>query len=301
MTRKRHTDSSLELLLDTICNTFGGILFVAILIIVMLRLKPKNTVDAASTGPSEAEQLELEMQHTELQGALDALTRAVAAAGDSPPTTDPDLAEQMKDLKGRQEVRSKLLEQRLGGLKTLAELQTATNNANRELQESKEKSEAVKDKKSKVESTLKSTLAKRTQKIEYSQARSSSKREVGIMLRYGRLYVWHRYGPSGERLGLNTDEFVVTEENAGAIHSTPNPVAGMPVIDSDASRQAIRARLAAFDSNSNVIAAIVWQDSFEEFRVLKDAVVGMGFQYRIMPNEPGEKVSDRGGSSNDVQ
>jgi hypothetical protein len=301
MTRKRHTDSSLELLLDTICNTFGGILFVAILIIVMLRLKPKTTIDAATAAPSEAEQLELEKQHTELQGALDTLNRAVDAAGDAPPTQEPNLAELLQDLKARQDVRSKLLEQRLGGLKTLAELQTATNNANRDLQESKEKSEAIKKRKSKIESTLESTVAKRTQKIEYSQTRSSSKREVGVVLRYGRLYVWHRYGSSGERLGLNTEEFVVTEESAGAIHSTPNPLVGTPVADTDVSRQAIRARLAAFEPSSDVIAAIIWQDSFEEFRLLKDAVVGLGFQYRILTTEPGEKVSDRGGSSNDVQ
>ena len=36
--RKRTADSSLELLLDTICNTFGGVLFRAILICVLLRM-----------------------------------------------------------------------------------------------------------------------------------------------------------------------------------------------------------------------------------------------------------------------
>ena len=35
--RRRAGDSSLELLLDTITNTFGGILFLAILVSLLLR------------------------------------------------------------------------------------------------------------------------------------------------------------------------------------------------------------------------------------------------------------------------
>lgn len=47
MRRRRRTTSadSLELLLDTICNTFGGVLFIAILVVILLRM----------TGESEEE------------------------------------------------------------------------------------------------------------------------------------------------------------------------------------------------------------------------------------------------------
>lgn len=40
------TSDSLELLLDTICNTFGGIVFIALLIVVMLRLSPTKEISA---------------------------------------------------------------------------------------------------------------------------------------------------------------------------------------------------------------------------------------------------------------
>lgn len=39
MSRRREEDSSLELLLDTMCNTFGGVMFIAILLSVMVSMR----------------------------------------------------------------------------------------------------------------------------------------------------------------------------------------------------------------------------------------------------------------------
>ena len=36
-------ESSLELLLDTICNTFGGVLFISILVVIMVNLSTKES------------------------------------------------------------------------------------------------------------------------------------------------------------------------------------------------------------------------------------------------------------------
>jgi hypothetical protein len=62
--RKRTADSSLELLLDTICNTFGGVLFLAILICVLLRMaSPLEQLVAEHdrTTPEEMQALELQL------------------------------------------------------------------------------------------------------------------------------------------------------------------------------------------------------------------------------------------------
>lgn len=39
MSRRKSEDSSLELLLDTMCNTFGGVMFIAILLSVMVSIR----------------------------------------------------------------------------------------------------------------------------------------------------------------------------------------------------------------------------------------------------------------------
>ncbi|MFM8777733.1 MAG: hypothetical protein ACKOEF_00425, partial [Acidimicrobiaceae bacterium] len=67
--RRRTDDSSLELLLDTITNTFGGILFIAILLSLLLKTGSRNAREAAShVEPlSAVEQAELESRVADLR------------------------------------------------------------------------------------------------------------------------------------------------------------------------------------------------------------------------------------------
>ena len=79
MKRRRPADSSLELLLDTICNTFGGVLFLAILVCILLH----NTGHSNShqqNGPrfTEADVIELVRRQQELESALEGLRSAAA-------------------------------------------------------------------------------------------------------------------------------------------------------------------------------------------------------------------------------
>ena len=49
--RARQDDSSLELLLDTICNTFGGILFLAMLVSLLLAQTQRQRAAAQEAAP----------------------------------------------------------------------------------------------------------------------------------------------------------------------------------------------------------------------------------------------------------
>jgi len=299
--RKRGGESSLELLLDTICNTFGGILFVAILIVVMLRLTSKTKADSETPLPTEVEQLELERQYEELKGTLDALSKAMAAASEMNQVVDPNTSQLLAEYRTRQQIRHELMAERLETLESVAELTQATDKGNRDYQENTEKKQDLERQQEDLQSELKEAVAKRTQKVDYSQLRPSDKQEVGIVLRYGRLYVWHRYGRGGTREGLNTDEFVVLEDTDGQVRSTPNPAAGTAIDETDQSAREVTARLSAFDPSYKVFAVIIWPDSFDQFRQVKEAMLQLGFNYRLMPMELGEKVYDRGGQSSGVQ
>lgn len=65
MKKKRDAESSLELLLDTMCNTFGGVMFIAIALIVVLsivsKIKTPETSDPAAT-QQRLEQLQKELE-----------------------------------------------------------------------------------------------------------------------------------------------------------------------------------------------------------------------------------------------
>lgn len=74
MSKKNSLPDSLELLLDTMCNTFGGIMFIAISLIIISSMVSKNVlsllpeeIDAAAIKKFEAESEEIRRRIDELQ------------------------------------------------------------------------------------------------------------------------------------------------------------------------------------------------------------------------------------------
>ena len=66
MKKNHETESSLELLLDTMCNTFGGVMFIAIALIVVLSISSKistpETEDTKEISPQRLEELQAELE-----------------------------------------------------------------------------------------------------------------------------------------------------------------------------------------------------------------------------------------------
>lgn len=69
MKKSRENDSSLELLLDTMCNTFGGVMFIAIALTVVLSIVSKVSVNEPVEGDWEA----MKKQLIRLQSEVDEL------------------------------------------------------------------------------------------------------------------------------------------------------------------------------------------------------------------------------------
>ncbi len=299
--RKRGNESSLELLLDTICNTFGGVLFVAILIVVMLRMTSKTQTAGDVAQVSEAEQLELEQQQAELREAIEMLRRAGAGLDESVEVADSQTAELLETFKAKQRARQGLLHDRLKTLGSIAEHQARTNQTARELEQMEQRGQLLTKKRQDLETTLKAEVASRSQKVEYSSTHQTGKQEIQTVLRYGRFYVWHRHGPSGDRWGLNTDEFVVLDASDAELRTTPMPHAGTIVADTSKALQQLSTRFNQFNPTRDYIGIVVWPDSFEQFRLLKKVLIQRGFEYRLIPAKQGDSFRDRGGSSDGVQ
>ena len=67
------------------------------------------------------------------------------------------------------------------------------------------------------------------------------------------------------------------------------------------SNQSVKRRLQQFQPDRSYITTIVRVDSYREFRYLRDVLIDMKFEYRLMPIEEGSPVADRGGSRGNVQ
>lgn len=319
MSRKKTPDSSLELLLDTICNTFGGVLFLAILICVLLRMTtrleaPVPVADAAS--PEELAALQVKLD--ELVAELDALRlsasqqRAVRAA------TRPEKEQAFKELQRERDQRDALFKERLEAIGRIEAARSNAQRVRRGLDQllarhakakqnvasatsdlEKAKAEGVRLA-SAVDELVKAIRASEAQTAPLPRRRFTIKREIGVVVRFDRLYVWHRYGRFGERLGLNDDEFVVVGDDGSELLTMPKPYAGVALSD-DAAAQSIVSRLKDFDPDNHYFAIAIWGDSFDTFQILKSALVGLKFEYRLMPVEEGKGVVDRGGRGGKVQ
>jgi hypothetical protein len=310
--RVRSDDSSLELLLDTITNTFGGVLFLAILVALMLRTSAPAGRRAGdeSTAPMSAEeraslkikvaaarddlvsaQEELQAARTNGRGAespavdesqslIDAIARAVD-----------ERANAVTETADYQERAASAEEQTRLEAESLARIRERLRDAEKARDEAAEAAAAL------TRSRLDLETAEQRPTIDvvagFPTLRGTEKRQVGLYLRFGRLYMMHAWR-NGERLGPNTEHFFVAPGEPPV--AVPRPGAGVVVTDATI-RDSVRRMLADFPPRDWAVAAVLFGDSHEHFQLLRKALVESGYEYNPIPVRPGGSVFDTGGTS----
>lgn len=305
MSRQKSQTDSLDLLLDTICNTFGGVLFIAILVVILLQLSGESPTSDVQQAVSPDVFVRLQSQHASVMSKL-AQLREAAASRDAVVSeftseqlrqlihTQQDITDERDQL---QETLNELMAENIVAAEEVARARASNAQLLKSLIEAR-------DRRKTLERELTDLRESRVQQLALPIAKEAfGKGEVSVIVRYGRLYIWHRYDHLGLRRGLNTDEFVVIgeDEESGALITQPKPTAGIPLDDSEMTRQAIRARLAPFSPSREYITVVVRSDSFGQFQHLRDMLIELGFEYRLMPATVGTAIVDRGGSGGKVQ
>lgn len=299
--RASTTSSSLELLLDTICNTFGGVLFLAILVCVLL----KNTVvtPAPTTRQVSAQELAaLERKSAELTIELESTLRATAQQRRlMAQFTAPEQADILASFAAASESRDIAVARRVELSGKVLDTRRRIKQIHDELRQLDEQVELAQKARATTEEALQAEIESRTQRGALPRVRPSIKLEVGLVLRFGRIYLWHEYGLNGQRLGLNRDDFVVVEETPDGLVTAPKPYRGLPVTNDEQFNAALARLLDKFDNAEHYLAVLVWPDSFELFEILKRRLVESHFEYRLMPMPWGDSVIDQGGTGGMVQ
>ncbi|MGC1272323.1 MAG: hypothetical protein WBC44_01345 [Planctomycetaceae bacterium] len=305
MTRRRRrrgaTGDSLELLLDTICNTFGGIVFIALLIVLLLRetgtRSGETPVETAS--PDEIERLAGELESVTAE--LTSLRTAVADLSRRAEAFAPDEVREL--LKRRNGLAAQTGTLHGDRDRQVSANASATAELNRGEAEHRNRIAQLPDARQEVarlEAELEAIRRSKVEEIRNPVVRNARAfRHVGLIVRYGRVYVWHRFSADGERLGLNTDDFVVVEDRGDKVVTHPDPTKGILLSPGEPTAKAIRDRLRSFPSSRWYCEIVVRPDSFDEFNVLRDALVDEGYEYRLMPTAG--SVADRGGNDDRVQ
>ena len=313
--RRRADDSSLELLLDTITNTFGGILFIAILLSLLLQSSSQTAREAASQVEpmSAVEQAQLESRVADLQQEVENLRRRVAAApqpGDSQ-AEDSELGKLSAAAAAVEAAVAKSTEAIRNTLESQREAATATEQF--EMLEQDRKS--VKEQLAEAEHRLAAAqeeaarLAEAALQIDRPQGpteiqqtvslpslRPSLKTEVSLYVRFDKIFMMHLW-KNGVRLGPNTEQFVIAptpSEDGVRQVARPKPATGKDV-NAATITEDLRRMLQSFPPNRFVVSVIVFEDSFDVFQLIKASIVRNGYEYRPIPLSPGQSVVDSGG------
>ncbi len=281
MSRRRSANAgpgSLDLFLDTICNTFGGIIFMAILLSILVQLR-SETDDASPITDKKITKAEAAQYSAELE-RLDSnrrqLEMAVQLLEQKIPTEEQSESQSLlQKLNETRRRLTKAIDQQKSLSERLSEIRADNQRLNletHELNEQMEKATAALEAKTQA---LDEELDARKQKIKLPRVRDTFKRNLIILMRYGKLY--SVYASSGT--GFNNAHVVVSNQERKV---TPIRSAGWE-IQSKAGRLEIEQLLQGHQPTSEFISLAVWQDSFESFAEVKKLFIECGFEYQLIP------------------
>ena len=284
--RRQSRGDSLDLLLDTMCNTFGGIIMLAVLVTLLskrevsgratadseemmrrriseaeLTLKESRTANASlvteAGDPDTKKRLEAVMEKKALRAMLEASARDAEAASASQPPAAQDAAARMAQLRDEM-ARAAATRTDLSNQLSTAELNTRRLTARA--------SDLAKQ-----AAVLQSASV---QRLRLPKEHVTGKSVVNVIVQYGKVYPTHT--ASGAR---NTAHIEFTKNGTG-VTLRPLPGAGL-----DARSSEWKNWLNQLSSRQDYIGFYVFEDSFGSFNGAKNVTVGAGFEYGWEPEQ----------------
>ncbi len=276
--------SSLELLLDTITNTFGGILFLAMLVVILLQISSQRQPRPA---PPRALVLELATARNDIEALRSRkaeLNRAISLQD--------TLATQLKAPLDRQDIDAirRLREQCrvdsddcLALTKQLVEKQQVVNRLAQTIQDLNKRLELKQQDAARAQDQLEQEINRRTTTAKLPKLHITRKAEIAVVVRYARLYFVHRCATSLHDHRPNLEDMIVLAQDGDSVELTPKPYAGLAIGEGPNWRASLQKRLHDLPAAEAYLAIAVWEDSFASFIPLKNVLVAMGYEYRVLP------------------
>ncbi|MDA0285508.1 MAG: hypothetical protein O3B86_19360 [Planctomycetota bacterium] len=287
-------DGSLDLLLDTICNTFGGVLFISLLVVVLLNV----TSDQAGDSPPEPEaQLELAQLQVELSQSSQQL-QTLRSANQQREQTQAALVtqKQIELARSVQTTQKHVTEQVQIKARTLDEVsqsQIRINETAQQLEERQDQLEAMRRELAAARSQLTSEVNSRSRTVSLPRLQQTNKQYCSFFLKRGRLtslLTRNSYGIES----VNESEIEIVSEGSTEYYE-PRIGKGIAVDLNGSNQSAIQSKVRMFDRSQFVIRLWIWPDSFDQFAAVQQALVAGQFQYKPEPLTSSQRV--RAGTS----
>ena len=309
MSRNIRPSDSLELFLDTICNTFGGILFILLFVVLLLKGTERRFFDNEADKNRQGTTKQLSVQLEKINADIETAEEQRSAVSEKLDMISLPMKESATQILKEQTAKfDQLLEEETNLKRELEGIQTLLSEKNNLLiEEESNLQQQIADLKKCIEEIgIKARNARKIERREQSmpQLRDTETNYIGLVLCFGRLYKLHNisaYNRTSRE--LNTDDFVVVKTSLGECHVSPKPWCGIDLRDMDSAEREIREFVSAFSTVEYRVALVVCDDSFRYFGPVSAILKQLGFMIEpVMFSELiGWGISDRGGSEAKAQ
>ena len=303
-TSKKSSAESLELLLDTVTNTFGGILFLAMLVAYLLQ----NTSPSPSTDDSNENQVEplSSTAHAEMDVRVSALRDQITGLQDQlnkleskiPPSGDSETQELVERVKAvRSSITGALVDKAQSEL-DVAKLQKEISEIENEQKKLEKKKQQVEEENQSIASKLAAEenesgkLAEGLEALVRTNKKNSlvqsvrmpivskdRKQDFTLYIRYKKLFIPFDQGDNR----LNDNDFIAAGNPPVGY---PRPERGIPLVDANI-KQTVAMVLSRFPPSSYYVNVVIYVDSFELFQSIKQELLALGYRYNLLPRQPG--------------
>lgn len=294
--RSSQENESLDLLLDTITNTFGGLIFIAILIALLVG---KKQPDAKQTRISNdtGELALLNASIAEVVSEIDLLKQQSGGLADfsdsfSSPTQQAlvvnlvSLNQEVATYENQNEhLRSE--NENKNGIE--AGIRFRLKNIQEDLQRKKQAT-------AEAETKLAEEKFKRSSTIDAPRQKLTTKSPVNIVSRWGRIYLLDDLDGI---LPQNSTDFEATSLSQAEIVLGPSKIfrtvktGGISMKDT----ASLKRFFTKYNSDRSFVNLCIFEESFSDFKTLRDVLVGRNLEHALILFKDGKKISYGAGTS----
>jgi hypothetical protein len=278
MKRKKNemSDGSI-LLLDTMCNAFGGIIFISFLLVVLINSTSAIGAKSDATDRSPSKLIESEVEREELTRKLSELQVAVQAqSGTAGVLVSPELLKNAARLKSEQARHAQLVRSKSEIIGEHNHVQIEINKT--ASKQAGEKRKLDEERKKIAELQLKLDEAAKKQARAATAPRTSRAeglQPVDYFLQQGKLY-----GPVVIEDRRNNQDFTFPTDGSDTFIK-PIPESGLTIAEDGRNVAALQRKFSVARRGVNSVNLHVWNDSYRQFNSIRLALENSGLPYAI--------------------
>ena len=295
--RRVESDSSLELLLDTICNTFGGILFIALLVSILMSQRSAEVLTKPVDQSAQAAMNRFTAELETVQQELDEARKSSELLSQlSTRISDPEI----KRLLSRKEDLEKSLEriERMVSedLVDVSQEQKKVNETTNEIAAAQNMLEGAKRELDELKKRLGKAIEDNSRVAGFPITQSTSKSQVTVCIGRGRICFLEQ-----NVNGILVEDASQIKISGGLLGENMTPVfENGIVVNKKDGLSILHSKINEYSAQDQFFRVFIWKDSFESYQLFSDIITKKRFNYEINPMLEGEFLA-RGNSTARVQ